>query len=68
MNPNNKTYGIIVEWKNEGPLIMEGKPMNYVNAHDRLDSLVCDPRVIRVAIFHTHYVTGNETLIEGDKQ
>lgn len=56
-------YGIIVEWKTEGPLIFEGKPMTEEQAYDRLKFFESDSKVIRAAIFTLTYASGNETLI-----
>lgn len=61
-------YGLIVEWKNEAPSIMEGKPLNYYEAQRKMQELADNNRVIRVAVFKILYETGNEALIPGDKQ
>lgn len=58
-----KVYGVIVEWKEEGPIVMEGKLSDYQSASDRMKKCAGDPRVIRVAIFRAIYEIGNETLI-----
>jgi hypothetical protein len=56
-------YGVIAEWKNEAPIVMENKPMTYTEAYDRMSKLCESNRIIRVAIFSFHYTAGNETLI-----
>lgn len=60
----HKCYGLIVEWKSEGPLIMEGKPMTYEHAFEKARKLQDTPHVIRIAVFKMQGdVWGNDTLI-----
>lgn len=60
----HKCYGIVVEWKSEGPLIMEGKPMTYHKAKEKARELENSTNVIRVAVFQMKGgFWGNETLI-----
>jgi hypothetical protein len=59
----DKLYGIICEWKNEGPLIMEGKPMTYEETYKRMEMALKESRIIRAAIFSMDYESGNETLL-----
>lgn len=63
-NYDPKCYGLIVEWKSEGPLIMEGKPMAHNEARQMAQRFEDNPRVIRVAIFKMQGgYWGNDTLI-----
>lgn len=64
MSNDPKIYGVIVEWKQEGPLIMEGKPMTCAEADFRMRELASMPTVIRTATFKIAYHFGNETLID----
>lgn len=64
MNHDSKIFGIIVEWKEEGPLIMEGKPMSEEDARGRMREIARQANVIRVAVFSMDHADGNETLIE----
>jgi len=60
----HKCYGLIVEWKSEGPLIMEGNPMTYSQAHEKAREIQNGPYVIRVAIFKMQGgIWGNDALI-----
>lgn len=61
--PAEKAYGIILEWKDEQPLVMEGAPMTYEQAYNRMKQAVGDSRVIRAAMFRMTCVSGNETLL-----
>lgn len=56
-------YGVIAEFKDEGPIIMEGYPADYDTAAERMNSLKQQANVIRVAIFRAEYVSGNQTLL-----
>lgn len=67
MAANDKIYGVIVEWKNEEPLIMEGNPMNYEQASKRMTQFLESHRVIRVAMFEMVYSIGNKSLIPTEK-
>jgi hypothetical protein len=60
---DDKIYGVIAEWKEEGPLIMEGHPATYDQAHARMRELAARPNVIRVAMFKAIFETGNNALI-----
>lgn len=60
---DQKLYGVIVEWKEEGPLVMEGHLATYDKAHARMRDIAKQPSVIRVAMFKAVYETGNNTLI-----
>jgi hypothetical protein len=66
MNTESKIFGVIAEWKKEGALILEGKPMNYCDAYQRMEDLSKCPDVIRVAMFTAVYSRGNETFFERD--
>ncbi len=68
MNAGSKIYGIIVEWKTEGPLIMECTPMTYEDASKRMSSFRPQADVIRVAMFRMIYQIGNETLIPKEEE
>lgn len=61
--PDEKIYGIIVEWKDEGPLIMEGYLASYDDAFKRMKTCSSDNRVIRVAMFKAVYESGNQLLL-----
>lgn len=63
-----KIYGIIVEFKTEQPFIMEGYPMNYDAAKERMRCFENDRRVIRVAVFEMKCVGGHKTLIERENK
>jgi hypothetical protein len=56
-------YGVIAEFKDEGPIIMEGYPVDYDTAAERMNSLKQQANVIRVAMFRADYVSGNPTLL-----
>jgi len=59
-----KAYGVICEWKSEGPLIMECNPMTYNDARELANEIEMNPRCIRVAVFSMHGgYFGNESLI-----
>lgn len=60
-------YGVIAEFKNEGPLLMECTPMTESEASDRASKLMLDSRVIRVAVVSLQYRWGNETLAPSDQ-
>lgn len=64
----DKIYGVIAEFKAEGPLIMESYPMNYDDACKRMKALSADPNVIRVAVFKAAWVIGNQTLIPKESE
>ncbi len=64
MRQEPKIFGVIMEYKLEGPLIMEGKPMTESDARNRMMHLNAQPNVIRVAMFSMKLSDGNETLIE----
>ncbi len=59
-------YGIIVEFKNQGPILMESEKMDYSAVVNQMDSLLCSSRVIRVCMVSLSYESGNESLIKGD--
>jgi hypothetical protein len=63
-----KVYGVIVESKDEGPMIMEGFLATYDQAHARMRSIAARPNVIRVAMFKAVYSTGNNALIPQESQ
>ena len=63
MSDDPKIYGIILEWKNEAPLLMESMPLTLEEAHKRLDSALKNPNVIRGAVFKAEYATGNKALL-----
>lgn len=63
MSEDAKIFGIIVEWKNQAPLIMEGEPMDYEQASSRMKHFVNDPKVVRVAIFRAIFADGNKTIL-----
>ena len=60
---SEKRFGIIVERKQEGPLILESRPMDELEARDTMARMKRVHDVIRVAIFEMRYELGNETLI-----
>ncbi len=60
---DEKIYGIIVEWKDECPLIMEGYLASHDDAYRRMKDCMADTRVIRVAMFKAVYEAGNKTLL-----
>lgn len=59
----DRVYGVIVEWKQEQPLIMESRLLNYEEASEKMVAFCARPEVIRVAIFKASYETGNETIL-----
>jgi hypothetical protein len=59
----SKRYGLIIETKDEGPLIWEGKPMDIDAANTKMKYVKSWSNVIRVAVFEMAYMYGNETLI-----
>jgi hypothetical protein len=65
---DEKIYGVIAEWKEEGPLVMEGALSTYDQAHARMRHLGQRPNVIRVAMFKAVYEYGNTALIPEEKQ
>lgn len=62
-----KMFGVIVEFKDEGPLIMEGKLSTYDEDSARLTKFTEQNRVIRGAVFLAQFASGNESLIPEDK-
>ncbi len=58
-----KIYGVIAEWKEEAPLVMEGYLTTYDKAHARMRDLAQRPNVIRVAMFKAIYATGHNDLV-----
>jgi hypothetical protein len=58
-----KIYGVMAEWKDEGPLVMESYLLTYDKAYERMQSLLKEQRIIRVAMFEAVYAYGNKTLI-----
>lgn len=63
MDDDEKAYGVICEWKLEGPLVMEGSLATYDEAVKRMQSLSAQNSAIRVAVFRAVYRQGNETLL-----
>ncbi len=64
----SKRYGLIVETKDEGPLIWESKPMTSHQAYEKMKIAKDWQNTIRVAVFEMAYMYGNETLIPGDDE
>lgn len=60
---NEKAYGVIVEWKTEGPIIMEGEPATFDEASARMKQLENNYRVIRVAIFRAEFADGHKGML-----
>ncbi|HEX3747642.1 MAG TPA: hypothetical protein VHW09_27090 [Bryobacteraceae bacterium] len=63
MNDEPKKYGVMAEWKEEGPLVMEGPLLTLDAARARMGDLAGRSNVIRVAMFKVIYEGGNNTLI-----
>ncbi len=63
LDADAKAYGVICEWKTEGPLIMEGEPSTYSDAFDRARKMAENPHCIRVAVFSMRVEWGNGTII-----
>ena len=64
----SKKYGLIIEYKHEGPLIWESKPLTSAEASEKMRDLMKSSHIIRIAVFEMVYQNGNETLIpEGDE-
>lgn len=63
-----KKYGVIFEHKAEQPIIFETKPMSLDEARERMQTLLADSRIIRVAVFEMKYAIGNETLVPQEKE
>lgn len=61
-----RIYGLIIESKDEGPLIMESKPMTHEKAVAKMREFLSRSDVIRVAVFRMEPTCGNETLILGE--
>lgn len=64
----SKRYGLIIETKDEGPLIWEGKPMTSSQGANKMREFKKWPNVIRVAVFEMTYMYGHEDLIPGDDE
>jgi hypothetical protein len=58
-------YALIAEWKDEGPLVLEGEPLTHEQAIERMRVLRLDLRVIRVAVGSLAYDSGNPALLKG---
>lgn len=58
-----KAYGLIIEWKDEGPLIMESKLMTFAEASNAMKSQIGFHRVIRICIFRAECRRGHEGLL-----
>lgn len=56
-------YGIMLEWKSEGPRIMETSPLTLEEALKIKRVAVQRPEVIRAAVFKAVHESGNETLL-----
>lgn len=59
-------YAVVVEFKGEGPLLMEtaGKATGYDAARARMRGFMADARVIRAAVVRLEPTTdGNELLL-----
>jgi hypothetical protein len=63
-----KIYGVIVEWKEEGPIVKESELITREKIRERSQALAMRPDVIRVAIFRAIFVDGNKSLIPEDPQ
>jgi hypothetical protein len=70
MNEDDGVYGVVVEWQNQGPILMEaeGPRTSYNWAYEYMRSLVGAPRVTRVAVVRLAYVDGNELLLKDMKR
>jgi hypothetical protein len=70
MNEDDGVYGVVVEWHNQGPILMEaeGPRTSYDAASDHMSRLIGAPRVTRVAVVRLEYVGGNELLLKDMKR
>lgn len=60
---SEKVYGVIAEWKDEAPIIMECYPMTHDDAHQRMMRLKNESNIIRVAMFQMIFSDGNRSLV-----
>ena len=63
MSTREKKYGVIAEWRDEAPLVMETIPLDYFKARARAEDFLKSPRVIRVAVFEMRHAWGNKTML-----
>ena len=62
-------YAVLVEFKDEGPILMETTDTSIAAADATLKRMIANNRCIRAAIVSLEYVCGNKTLLnDGDKQ
>ncbi len=61
-----EAYALLVEWKNEGPIVMEsiGSSTSLARVSERASDLQSHPRVIRTAIVRLKYFQGNELMLK----
>ena len=60
---NSPVYAVMLEWKNEGPLVMESKPLTYDEASAKLSAAIEQPKVIRGAVVELKYEHGNAAVL-----
>lgn len=68
MQDTDKIYGIVTEWKDDAPIVMEGGLMTREAAYQRMNDFKKRADVIRVAMFKAIYETGNKTLIPQESE
>ena len=59
---SGEKYGLMVEFKNQAPILMEGEKQDYRSVTDAGQRIDKNPRVIRWCIVRLEYVAGNEDL------
>lgn len=66
----SEVFALAVEFKGEGPLLMEAlaRGTSFRSARDAMRVFEADPRVVRVAIVRLEYASGNELLLHDMKR
>lgn len=58
-----KRFAIVIETKNEGPLLWESQGHSYEEAKEIMTRKEKEEKVIRVGIVYLHLVDGNSNLV-----
>lgn len=59
---SKEQYGLLVEWKQQAPILMEGERTDYGSVYEAYQRMLQQPSVIRLCIVKLIYAAGNESL------
>lgn len=68
MKTSSEIFGVIAEFKEEQPIVMEAPLVDYEAATVRMHNLAARSDVIRVAVFKAVYAIGNNTLLPKESE